>query len=148
MSTHASKACCEHPPAAIDEGYSPKGSYETHANLSCYVTGPKDAKKAIYFVYDVFGFQMPTIQGADILSSTGCLVVMPDFFEGAPVKKDWFARDTEEKKEHIAQFMKRISDPKPYIAKLHAVLTAIKQAYPIESWGAIGCSCTSSATST
>lgn len=144
MSTHESKACRERPPAAIDEGYTPKGNYETYANLKCYVTGPKDAKKAIYFIYDVFGFEMPTLQGADILSSTGYLVVMPDFFDGAPVKREWFARDTEEKKEKIAQFMTRISDPKPYIEKVYAILTALKQAYHAESWGAIGCSCTSS----
>lgn len=140
MTTHSSKACCERPPAAQAENYSPKGTYETHVDLSCYVSGPRDSKKGIYFIYDVFGFQAPTIQGADILSSTGNLVVMPDLFEGKPIKTEWFARDTEEKKENIAKFMDRISDPKPHIEKLNAVLASLKQAFPtVENWGAIGC---------
>lgn len=138
MTTHASKACCETPPTAHATGYTAKGTYSKHADLDCYITGPRDAKKAIFFIYDVFGFQEPTLQGADILASGGYLVVMPDFWEGKPLLKEWFA-DRERYKVEVEKFMARIQVPKPHIAKLDAVLASLKDSFPsIEKWGTIG----------
>lgn len=135
----ASKACLETPPAASAEEYIPKGRYETYGNLSCYVTGPQNATKAIYYIYDVFGFQQPTIQGADILSSAGYLVVMPDFWDGKPMKAEWLARDTEEKIACIAKFRANMADPQPYLDRVHSVLGELKNAFPVVAkWGAIG----------
>ena len=142
MSTHTSKACCE-TPAAVSEGYAPKGTYETFSNTKCYITGPKFAKKAIFFVFDIFGFTEQTLQGADILASGGkeeYLVVMPDLFDGKPVQPEWFARDTEEKKQKVAQFMAGIQDPQPHIDRIQNVLEAAKGGFSrVEKWGAIGC---------
>jgi hypothetical protein len=140
MTTHASKTCCERPRAATAQGYEPKGTYEAHGGLTCYVTGPKDARKAIFFVYDVFGFQEETLQGADILSSTEYLVAMPDLFAGKPIQKEWFAQDTEEKKQKIADIMASIRDPHPHIEKVQSVLASLRQTFSaVEKWGAIGC---------
>ena len=142
MTTHDSKACCERP-AALSEGYSPRGSYQTLASTRCYITGPRDAKKAVYFIYDVFGFTDPTLQGADILASRGkeeYLVVVPDFFDGKPVQPEWFARDTEEKCQKIADFMAGIADPKPHIERMDKVLNAAKDEFSnVKGWASIGC---------
>ncbi|KAK5117214.1 hypothetical protein LTR85_008982 [Meristemomyces frigidus] len=139
MTMHASQACCETSPAAFADDYASKGTYETYSNIRCYVTGPRNAKKAIYYIYDVFGFQSPTVRGADILSSGGHLVVMPDFFDGKPMKPEWFARDTDLNRLDIANFRKGIADPKPYIEKVHVVLGELKEAFPtVDKWGAIG----------
>jgi dienelactone hydrolase len=55
------------------------------------VTGSRDANKAIIFIYDVFGPSPQALQGADRISQhlTGdCLVILPDFFRGQPLRPD------------------------------------------------------------
>jgi hypothetical protein len=58
------------------------------------VTGSASAKKAIFVIYDVFGFFEQTIQGADILAQgakgEGYQVFMPDFFDGNPADIAWY----------------------------------------------------------
>ena len=143
-STTGSKACCERP-AVVASGYQPKGHYETYANTNFYIAGPSNAKKAIFFLYDVFGFTEQTLQGADILAANKAgdseyLVVMPDLFDGKPIKMEWFARDTEEKRQNVAEFMKIISDPKPYLDRILKLNDALKLQFPrVERWGTIGC---------
>ncbi|EME81278.1 uncharacterized protein MYCFIDRAFT_215904 [Pseudocercospora fijiensis CIRAD86] len=70
-----SEACCQTPTAS----YTPKGTYKTLApNTKTYIVGPPTAKKAIFFLSDVFGEKIPTVQGADMLASRGdYLVCMP-----------------------------------------------------------------------
>lgn len=104
-----SAACCNIPPV-ISSGYTPKGSYETigglktcryHYFLSAInevlttptdVSGPASAKKALFIVYDIFGYFEQTLQGADILAHGAkeeYQVFMPDFFEGNPADIAW-----------------------------------------------------------
>jgi dienelactone hydrolase len=141
MSTHTSKACCERP-AAVTENYTPQGTYQTVGNTKCYITGPKDAYKAIYFIYDVFGFTNPSLQGADILASQGkepYLVIMPDLFDGKPVQPEWFA-DREAHKDKISAFMSKLQDPEPHVKQVLDILVAAKEEFKdVQSWGAIGC---------
>nr|POE77812.1 putative aim2 family protein [Quercus suber] len=139
MTTHSSKACCELPPI-ISEGYEPKGAYETIGKFSTYITGPPDAKKAIFFMYDIFGFQAPTLQGADILSSFGYKVVMPDLLEGSPAQLDWYLNtEAGDNKQKFGAFLGRIRDPQPHLENISTILAEVKQKYPaIESWGSIG----------
>ena len=40
----------------------------TFNGLKTYVTGPSTATKAIFVIYDIFGFFPQTLQGADILA--------------------------------------------------------------------------------
>jgi len=81
------KSCCELP-QVIAQGYLPAGTYVTINNIRHYVTGPKDATKAIFLIYDIFGYTPQILQGADILSTAArddkYLVFMPDFFRGFP----------------------------------------------------------------
>jgi dienelactone hydrolase len=143
MTTHTSKACCERP-AAISEGYNPKGAYHTIANTKCYITGPKVSRKAIYVIYDVFGYTSPTLQGADILAAKGkepYLVIVPDVFDGNPVQLEWFAdRDKPEHQQKIGEYMSRLQDPKPHVQRVLEILEAAKGEFTsVERWGTIGC---------
>ncbi|KAF2173670.1 hypothetical protein M409DRAFT_61980 [Zasmidium cellare ATCC 36951] len=88
-STHSSAACCSTPVPKATADYTPKGTYQTLANTKTYITGPASATKALFHIYDIFGFRTPTLQGADILASAGYLVVMPDFFAGSPAEPAW-----------------------------------------------------------
>jgi len=139
MSTHQSKACCDTPvPTAYPE-YDPKGSYSTVADTKCYVVGPADAKKAVFFVYDIFGFKQPTLQGADILANAGYLVVMPDFFMGDYCQPEWLAQDTEERKQKGQAFLAKLQDPSPFLERLNNVLPQLKEQYKsVEKWASIG----------
>ena len=143
MTTHTSKACCERP-VAVAEGYTANGAYQTLANSKCYVTGPRDAQKAVYFLFDVFGFTNPTLQGADILGAKGkepYLVIVPDLFDGKPVQPEWFAdKDKPEHQQKIGEFMSKLQDPKPHIERVQEILKAAKEEFKsVESWGTIGC---------
>ncbi|CDH49969.1 dienelactone hydrolase family protein [Lichtheimia corymbifera JMRC:FSU:9682] len=80
-----SHACCTIPPVASD--YQAVGTIEKVGadELPVYVVGPKDAKKAILVIYDIFGLHNNTKQFCDILAKEcGYKVVMPDFFRGEP----------------------------------------------------------------
>ena len=53
-----SHACCTVPPV-ISHGYKEKGEYITVQGMKTYTTGPKDAKKAILVLFDIFGQVLP-----------------------------------------------------------------------------------------
>ena len=59
------------------------------------VTGPDDAKKAILFIFDVFGYFPQSLQGADILANSDdhqkYKVFIPDWFDGKPCPIEWYA---------------------------------------------------------
>jgi len=81
-----SEACCTLPPFTGSD-YKPTGTIEriVDSDIDVYLTGKKDAEIALICIYDIFGIQNPTQQGADILASTlGARVAMPDFFKGKP----------------------------------------------------------------
>ncbi|GAA5811937.1 hypothetical protein MFLAVUS_005384 [Mucor flavus] len=75
------KACCSLPPVQSD--YTPQGEIINLGDLPVYVVGPKDATKAIFVFYDIYGFHVNTKQFCDILAKNcGWRVVLPDFFRG------------------------------------------------------------------
>ena len=83
-------ACCSIPPVEAD--YTPKGTYTTLNGLKTYEIAPKgEAKAAVLFVYDIFGFAPQTIQAADLIASAGFKVFMPDFLEGKPATVELYA---------------------------------------------------------
>ncbi|KAF2720113.1 dienelactone hydrolase family protein-like protein [Polychaeton citri CBS 116435] len=138
MATH-SKACCSLPVAQA-EGYSAKGTYETLGDVKYYTIGPATAKKAIFFIYDIFGYTPQTIQGADILArgQSEYLVVMPDLFEGKPAQAAWFA-DKEAHQDELGAFLSKLADPSPKIAQIHSFFAEASKKYPsVEKWGTIG----------
>jgi dienelactone hydrolase len=101
--TSDKSACCKLPP--VEAEYSPKGSYEKINGYKTYVTGPEHSDKAIVAIYDIFGFSPQILQGvshaslqhtalilgADLLSSTGARVYMPDFLKGEYATGDMFS---------------------------------------------------------
>lgn len=137
MSLNTSEACATIP-AVQASGYQAKGKYETHGGIKTYVTGNRDADKAIYFIYDIFGYTDQTLQGADILAHSGkYLVVIPDFFKGEPIKMEWYANPTEENNAKKQNFMKNLSFDKEKDIRDH--LDEVKKAFPkVHKWGAIG----------
>ncbi|KAK9753440.1 hypothetical protein K7432_017962, partial [Basidiobolus ranarum] len=77
----ASKACCSLPP--VVSNYAPKGTFEQIDDLPVYFVGPKDAKKAVVVIYDIFALHPNTHQFCDILGEIfNFRVAMPDFFRG------------------------------------------------------------------
>jgi dienelactone hydrolase len=106
------------PPIVIRD-YKPRGQYTTIGGLkTCslppsrlatptnptptdHTSGPSP-RASILFIYDVFGFIPPTLQGADILAQTGNFsVYMPDWLTGHYADRSWFPTDTPEKAESI-----------------------------------------------
>ncbi|KAG1057652.1 hypothetical protein G6F43_000508 [Rhizopus delemar] len=76
-----SKACCSIP--AVTSTYEAIGSMENIGDLPMYTVGPKDAKKAVLVIYDIYAMHNNTKQFCDILAKhCGWRVVMPDFFRG------------------------------------------------------------------
>ncbi|KXT00853.1 hypothetical protein AC578_963 [Pseudocercospora eumusae] len=138
--THDSAACCTIPTPKSYPDYTPKGTYKTLANTKTYIVGPPTATKAIFFLYDIFGYKTPTLQGADILASSGdYLVAMPDFFDDGTAEVEWLAQDTEEKKEKLGAFLQKIQNTPHYLNRMNESLAALKTEYPtVERWGAIG----------
>jgi len=84
-------ACCAEP-APASKDYVLKGTVQKYGTFDkAYVVGPTDTKRAIIYVYDIFGYHPQTQQGADILADrVNALVVMPDFAHGKPYDKERF----------------------------------------------------------
>lgn len=91
-------------------------------------------------IYDVFGMSSQTMQGADLLAARlNAVVLIPDFFDGEPLKHEYVPADTEEKKQMIAEFMAH----KANIARNVGVVTEAVQEYrarfsAVCKWGAFG----------
>jgi len=110
---------------------------QSHGNLD--VVGSPTAKKALLFVYDIFGYLPQTLQGADILATSpeGYQVFIPDFFEGTPADIAWYPPETDEQKKALyAWFPPRT--PAMGVEKLPAILKGIEEVYGKKTWGGVG----------
>jgi hypothetical protein len=66
--------------------------------MKTYVTGDSTCMTGVVYIYDMFGPDFKqTLLGADIIGSTGHVVVMPDFFRGQRFDVSNIPADTEEK---------------------------------------------------
>jgi len=140
MSKH-SAACCSIPPI-IAKDYAAKGQYETIDGTKSYVTGPDSATKAIFVIYDIFGFFPQTLQGADILATSDkdhqYKVFVPDFFDGKPCDIAWYPPTTEEKGKKLGEWFAGRGPPMG-VEKVPAILEGLKKKYPnITAWGSVG----------
>lgn len=107
---------------------SPKGTTEKIGGLDAYVIGPKDAKKAIVVVYDIFGYWPTTKQGADIMAdATKARIVMPDFFRGKPFPQEFYPPNTDEKKNALQSFFGAAGDFSARKPDLDAVAEALQK---------------------
>ncbi|KAI9727704.1 MAG: hypothetical protein M1828_005932 [Chrysothrix sp. TS-e1954] len=132
---------CHEAPPVVAEGYAPKGEYTTFNGLKTYQVGSTSSRIAVIDVYDVFGYASQTIQGADVLAhAAGCLVLMPDFFDGGFDLKF----ETYPQEERLKAFTEFASEggsgyaPK-CIAAINSAAGAIKTQFPsVEKIGAFG----------
>ncbi|EXJ77658.1 hypothetical protein A1O3_09887 [Capronia epimyces CBS 606.96] len=92
MATKTEKECWFRTdlPPPVTGSYEPTGTWEETGSLRSYITGPRDAKKAVIVVYDIFGPSSQIFQGADRISQhfAGSLVIVPDFFKGQALRPD------------------------------------------------------------
>ncbi|RAL66000.1 hypothetical protein DID88_005661 [Monilinia fructigena] len=137
-----SAACCNIPPI-VSKGYENKGKYETIGGLKTYVTGPADATKAIFLIYDIFGYYPQTLQGADILANADkynkYLVFIPDLFEGNPADISWYPPDNEDKQKKLGNFFQTTGAPPKVAGRVPELVKAIGDKYTaIEKWGVLG----------
>lgn len=104
------------------------------------VTGNESSLKGVVDVYDVFGLQVQTLQGADRLaSSLNALVIMPDFCKGAFADPAWFPPDTEEKKVAAAKVRARTGSFADTLSVLLRTVAEAKQKWPsVQGWGIVG----------
>jgi dienelactone hydrolase len=129
-------------PAVVSKGYKEKGEYITVEGLKTYSTGPKDAKRAILVIYDIFGFFSQTLQGADILATSDkerpYQVFMPDFFEGSPADISWYPPgDDKEKGEKLGEFFKTKAAPPKTLERIPKIVQELNKR-GIEQWGIVG----------
>ncbi|KAI0487577.1 hypothetical protein F4859DRAFT_262340 [Xylaria cf. heliscus] len=135
-----SVACCNIPPI-VSKGYDAKGKYEELGGYKTYITGPADTTKGIVVIYDIFGYFPQTLQGVDILATSGetkYRVLIPDWFEGDPADISWFPPNTEEKQKNLGAFFQK--HPPPKIASLvPGYVKALSEKYPeIKEWAILG----------
>ena len=83
------KACCDGGlPANDNSKDAPKGELLMLGDLPCYEVG--HGAKAVIAVYDIFGFDVKrTKLVCDQISQAGYRVILPDFFRGSDVLKEF-----------------------------------------------------------
>ncbi|KAF3402051.1 hypothetical protein F1880_009945 [Penicillium rolfsii] len=121
-------------------GYTPRGQFEKISGLNTYVTGKADAKIGLVDIYDVFGMASQTMQGADLLAARlNAVVLIPDFFDGEPLKHEYIPADTDEKKQIITEFMANKADiPRNLGVVIKAVEEHRARFSSVQKWGAFG----------
>lgn len=137
-----SKACCTISPIQTGD-YDGKGEYIKLNGLKTYRTGPKDSKKGILLIYDIFGYYPQTIQGADILAYSDddnkYQVFIPDFFEGPAAELAWFPPgDDKDKQSKLGEFFKTKADPQANTKKVGPLTEAIKKEHGVETLAVVG----------
>lgn len=104
-------------------------------------TGPAESTKGIVCVFDIFGYFPQTVQGMDILATSGAQkyrVLVPDWFKGKPCPIEWFPPDNEEKQKNLGEFFQEFP-PQKVAAAIPAYVKAAQEKYPhIKDWGIIG----------
>jgi dienelactone hydrolase len=106
------------------------------------VTGPKDAKRGILIVYDIFGFFNQTLQGADILAYSDSehpyQVFIPNFFEGEPADISWYPPDNKEKEKKLGEFFKTKAAPPKTLPRIPKIVKEASEKRGVETWGIMG----------
>ncbi|PCG93921.1 Hypothetical protein PENO1_060710 [Penicillium occitanis (nom. inval.)] len=147
-STH-SKACCETPVPANVADYQAQGEYLVILGEKVYVTGDKTATRAIVWVFDIFGYSLQTLRGADIVaaslssSSKGPVAVLvPDWFDGTVANKAWVPPVTDEQTAKLGNFIKTKAAPELVVPRVLKFAEGLKQQQPtlpnIRSLGIFG----------
>ncbi|KAK6532071.1 hypothetical protein TWF694_003233 [Orbilia ellipsospora] len=137
MASDSSQVCLGTPSVKL-EGYSAKGVYEEIDGLKIYVTGPADAKSAIVFIYDAYGYSDQSFIGADYLSElTGALCIVPDVLDDAAMRPGDFSE--EERNALVAKFRAKLNEFKDFPAQIANGIKSWETKWPlVEKWGSFG----------
>ncbi|KAI9312999.1 Alpha/Beta hydrolase protein [Zopfochytrium polystomum] len=127
-------SCCTLAP--VYQGYTSKGEVVTlpGTDMDVYLTGPKGAKSAIIFNYDIFGDHPNTRQVADILATHGFRVAMPDLLHKDPYRGPW-------PPESFAAVHKHIVSVAPYervVTDINATRDYLRTIEGAEKFGLVG----------
>ncbi|KAJ5966617.1 hypothetical protein N7481_013331 [Penicillium waksmanii] len=146
-----SKACCTRPPVQLSGGYDSytlKGKYTEYNGMKTYETGPLNAKRGIFVVYDVFGLYIQSLKGCDILAynyddqpdnAGHYQVFQPDFFGDHPQQMENFPPKNPKQFKAITDFMSGYGDPTKTVPLIAPILKDISKKHPeIESWAILG----------
>jgi dienelactone hydrolase len=111
-------------------------------------TGPAGAKRGIFVVYDVFGYYIQSLKGADILAynydqqsdnAGEFQVFMPDFFGDHPQDLQNFPPKTPKQFKAISDFMNGHGYPPKTVPLIAPIMVDIQKMHPeIESWAILG----------
>jgi dienelactone hydrolase len=136
----ASKACCTIPAVVTSDDYTLKGTYTTLSGLKTYVTGASTSTTGVMIIYDIFGPDYKqTLQGADIIGSTGHVVVMPDFFKGAKFDASCIPADTDEKMAKMMAFINGPANFEDNAKTARELVPELKSKFPgVEKWALVG----------
>lgn len=138
MATFERSAACCSTPAIIGPPYNPKGTFTDVASTKTYTTGPPDATKALFILYDVFGFSGQILQGADKLGER-YRVFMPGFFGEQPAPLDWMPLDGPEDMEKLDAFCNGPGETGKTLERVARLREKFQQTHPeIERWGLVG----------
>jgi hypothetical protein len=93
---------------------------------------------------DIFGFFEQSLQGADIISTSGATdkyrVFIPDWFHGEPADISWYPPQNDEHKKNLGAFFGKNSPPR-VAGLVPDYVKAVGEEYPeIKTWGIIGVS--------
>jgi dienelactone hydrolase len=94
-------------------------------------------------VYDIFGYQDQTLQGADILAHSDkehpYQVYMPDFFDGDYIRLSDYPPQTDEQKSKLGSWFGDKANPEKAQKRIPQCLKAAEESNSnIKAWGAVG----------
>lgn len=132
-------ACCSQP-VIIGPSYESKGSFTEVLRLKTYVSGPEQASKAVFVIYDVFGYSSQILEGADKLAAAGYRVFMPDFWEGKPAPLDWMPMNSDYQDEKaLDDFCEGPGETNKTVKKVIELQAGYQRLNPaITRWAAVG----------
>jgi dienelactone hydrolase len=111
--------------------------------MKTYVTGDSTCMTGMVYIYDMFGPDFKqTLQGADIIGSTGHVVVMPDFFRGQRFDVSNIPADTEENMAKLMAFVDGPANLGNNIKVVRELMPELKTQFPaVEKWALVGFCC-------
>jgi dienelactone hydrolase len=132
-----SPACCT-TPAIIGPPYKPLGHFTSLLNTTTYVSGPNNSAKALFIIYDVFGFSSQILEGADKLAQQ-YKVFMPAFFGENPAPLEWAPIDGEMDESKLDPFCEGPGETSRALRRIEEFMGELRSREPgVESWGLVG----------
>jgi dienelactone hydrolase len=132
-----SAACCS-TPRIIGEAYQHQGEFIELNGTKVYTAGPEHASKAVFIIYDIFGYSYQILRGADKLAQH-YRVFMPAFFGEDPAPLSWMPFDGPADEQKLDDFCEGPGETQKTLAKVEELRHAFQQTYPeIEAWALAG----------